>query len=326
MRKIYFFAVLVTALFACSSDDSNDSAPENEAFENLNDVTTTNVETTIPRLELSQSSDKLTLLLSVTDQDGTPIEQFTLGNYEIKITINGGTPSIISQNQITLSEFNDLNNKPLAAAATMDYSGSMSYTNELDMEAALRSFISLKDGNDLMSIIKFASRIEEVQSFTTDASLLDAAIDINPSIGASTAFYSACDLGLEKVSLVNDVLPVVIGFTDGFDNNSTISLTDLITKSNTTGIPIYTVGFGNADQDGLQFLADETGGRFFYSPTSEDISNLYQTIGQQLRKLYVLEWAASYASGTEITVEIKTEYTSANGSFTDVSTKTITIK
>ncbi|GAA3644872.1 vWA domain-containing protein [Flavivirga jejuensis] len=325
MKKIYLLTVLITTLFACSSDDSNDSLPE-EAFENLNDVTTTSLETTIPRLEISQSNNNLMALLSVTDQDGIPLEQFTLGNYEIKITASGEDPVIINQNQITLSEFNNTNTDPLAMATTMDYSGSMDTNNIQDMEAALKNFINLKDDTDLMSIIKFASSIEEVQGFTSNKSLLQTAIDTQAYIGSYTAFYGACNLGLEEINKLSGVLPVVIGFTDGFDNNSTISLDNLILKSKSLNIPVYTVGFGSANQYSLDFLANKTGGRFFYAPTSEDISNLYEIINQQLRKLYILEWAISYPSGTVLTIEINTSYTSANGPFTDVSTKTITIQ
>ena len=325
MRKIYLFTILALALLSCSSDDGGGSSEE-AAFENLNDVTTVEVQTTIPRLEISQSNGSLMVLLSVTDQDGIPLEQFTLGNYTITITVDGGTPQTLGQNELTLTVFDQTNNNPLAAATTMDYSGSMGFNAVQDMEAALRNFISLKSGTDLMSIIKFASTVEEVQSFTTDKTLLETAIETHPFLGSSTAFYSACELGLDTVNNLNNVLPVVIGFTDGNDNRSTISFNDLILKSQSLSIPIYTVGFGGADQISLNTLASETGGRYFYAPTSEDISTLYETINKQLRKLYIFEWIANYSSGTEITIEITTEYTAGNGSFTDVSTKTIIIQ
>ncbi len=325
MKKFYLLVVLVTTLLSCSSDDSNNAQPE-AAFTDPNDNVTTSLETTIPRLEISQSNNQLVAMLSVTNQKGEPIEQFTLGNYEIKISVNGEDLQTISQNQVTLSEFDNTNTDPLAVATTMDYSGSMSYKNIADMEAALKNFISLKSSSDLMSVIKFGSTIKEVQGFTADNVLLETAVDANSGIGGSTAFYSACDLGLEEVDKLSSVLPLVIGFTDGYDNNSSISLADLILKSKSLNVPVYTVGFGNADRVGLKLLADETGGRFFYAPTSEDVSNLYEVINQQLRKLYILEWPINYASGTTLTIEITTNYTSANGPFTDVSTKTIIIE
>ena len=128
----------------------------------------------------------------------------------------------------------------------MDYSGSMSNQDMLDMEAALRSFIGLKAASDPLSVIKFASSVEEVQPFTADKTLLTDAIDIDPNLGSSTAFYGACELGLHQAYQLSHVLPLVIGFTDGGDNASSISLSNLIAKSKNLGIPVYTVGFGNA--------------------------------------------------------------------------------
>ncbi|KJD33846.1 hypothetical protein PK35_03625 [Tamlana nanhaiensis] len=322
MKKLILFLFVATCAFACSSEKDDPDAP----FENLNDLTTTALETTIPRLELSQFGDAITIMLSVTDQEGSPLEQFTLGNYKVEVSVNGGALELISNNELELSNFNDLNNKPLAAATTMDYSGSMSSYDISEMEKALADFINLKDDNDLMSIIKFASYIEEVQAFTTDKSLLLAGIDADPYIGSATAFYSACELGLDEVNKLSDVLPVVIGFTDGIDNRSNINLYDLAEKSKALSIPIYTVGFGNTDKEGLEYLASETGGRYFYSPTSDDITHLYQLISQQLRNLYVLNWITNYTSGTQITIQVTTTYKGGNDSFTDVSTKTITIE
>ncbi len=202
----------------------------------------------------------------------------------------------------------------------------MSNQDIIDMEEALRSFIGLKAASDQLSVIKFASSVEEVQPFTADKTLLTDAIEIDPSIGSSTAFYSACELGLDQAYQLSNVLPLVIGFTDGGDNASSISLSNLIEKSKNLVIPVYTVGFGNAQKDNLQLLADETGGRFYYAPSGNDIADLYKVINGQLRKLYILEWNIDYPAGTELTVKITTSYTAGGGSFTDVSEKTLVIK
>ena len=323
-NKLLFTPALFIALISigCSKDDGPSAK---KAFENLNDFTTAEIETTIPRVEISQSGTTLKVLLSVTDQDGTPLEEFTLGNYDVEMIENSNV-EMVSQNKIALSVFDQSNTAPLAAATTLDYSGSMSSRDILDMENALRNFINLKASSDQLSVIKFGSQVEEVQKFTSDTTLLNAAIEIHPFIGASTAFYSACHLGLEKANEVSNVLPLVIGFTDGGDNASFISLPELIAKSKNLSIPVYTVGFGNARQELLQTLAEETGGRFYYAPTGNDIADLYQIINGQLRKLYILEWEIDYPSGTELTVQITTNYTAGGGSFTDISEKTIIIQ
>ncbi len=325
MKLIKTKLIIVSLLLFTISCSKDDTPSEKKAFENLNDFTTTEVETNIPRVEISQSGKTLKVLLSVTDQNGIPLENFTLGNYGVEIFENTNV-EIVNQNKIALSVFDQNNTAPLAAATTLDYSGSMSGNDILDMENALRNFIDLKAPLDQLSIIKFASQVEEIQSFTNEKTLLNTAIEINPSVGSTTAFYSACELGLVESSKLNSVLPLVIGFTDGGDNASWISLPDLIVKSKELSIPIYTIGFGNARQQSLQTLAEETGGRFYYAPTGNDIADLYKIINGQLRKLYILEWEINYPSGTELTVQITTNYTAANEEFTDVSQKTIVVE
>lgn len=241
---------------------------------------------------------------------------------------NGTDIEAVNQNKIALSVFDQGGSDPLAATTTLDYSGgSMSGLDRADMESALETFIKLKDPSDEISVIKFASSVEEVQPFTSDTTLLNAAVHYNARVGSSTAFFSSCDLGLDLANQQSNRLPLVIGFTDGGDNASYISLTDLIEKSKNLSIPIYTVGFGSARQDVLQTLADETGGRFYYAPpTGNDIADLYTIINGQLRKLYVFEWEIDYPSGTEVLVKITTNYTAGGGSFTDVSEKTIIVQ
>jgi len=326
MKNILLKSILIVftiTILSCSSDDGPRII---EAFSDLNDAVTTEIETTIPRVEISQSGNEITILLSVTDQEGKPLQKFTIGNYQVEVIVNGNS-EIVANDRITLTELDEFSNSnPLAAATTLDYSGSMSSRDISDMELAIKSFINLKSANDLISIIKFASSVLQVQDFTTNTTLLNDAINANHNIGSSTAFYSACELGLDKANEISNVLPLVIGFTDGFDNRSSISLPNLILKAQSLGIPIYTIGFGNSSQSSLQQLADDTGGRFYFAPNGQEIADLYEVINGQLKKLYLLNWSIDYATGTEITVKITTEYTAANGTFMDVSIKTLIIK
>lgn len=320
------FCYVLFLLFTLGCSKNDDEPSIDEAFSDLADFTTTGIETTIPRVEISQSGNALKVLLSVTDQDGVPLEKFTLGNYEIEMTV-GGNSETVAKNRISMTALDgQSNSNPLAAATTLDYSGSMSSQERADMEVALKTFIDLKGSNDRLSIIKFGSRVEQVQPFTTDPALLNTAIDAQTSVGGSTAFYSACELGLDEVDKLTGVLPVVIGFTDGGDNRSSISLADLTAKALAMGIPIYAVGFGSAERSNLKTLADDTGGRFFFAPDSQDIAELYSVISGQLKKLYIFEWENDLSPGTEVTVRITTEYTTGNGTFSDVSTKILNIQ
>tara|TARA_R110002020_G_scaffold375361_2_gene586553 strand:+ start:970 stop:1962 length:993 start_codon:yes stop_codon:yes gene_type:complete len=330
MKKFKTHLVIILLAFAfvgCFKDHHGDPNMDDEPFSDLNDVTTTALETTIPRVEISQSGTDINLSLSVTDQDGIPLENFTIGNYLVEMFV-GSNSQIIPNASITLTEMTEMpSSDPLAVAATMDYSGSMSSQNRSDMESALKTFVNIKDANDEVAIIKFASSVQLVQDFTSDSSLLIDAIDRFPAVSGATAFYSSCDLGLMEADDETDVFPVVIGFTDGNDNNSSINLPSLITKAQDLAIPIYTVGFGSVSQTNLQTLADETGGRYFYAPNGEEIEDLYEIINGQLKKLYLFNWQImDLPTGTEVNIRITTTYTGGNGTFTAESIKSVTIE
>jgi hypothetical protein len=69
-------------------------------------------------------------------------------------------------------------------------------------------------------------------------------------------------------------------------------------------------------------IANSTGGRYYYAPTSAQIQDLFQTISGQLSNLYVLTWDLNTGSGKTVTIKITTTYTGGNGTFTSISEKT----
>ncbi|MEM1138116.1 MAG: VWA domain-containing protein [Bacteroidota bacterium] len=313
-------ALLVTSCF-----NEVDVNPENEPYSDPNDFNTSEVSSNIPRIEISQNGNLMSVFLSITDQDGVPLENFTIGNLVVKKIVGGDSTIINEAELIELDKTSDAD--PIAAAVTMDYSGSMNRRDRQNMETAMETFVNLKEERDLVEVIKFGSGVETVQEFTADTTLLLSAIRSFPNVGGSTAFYSSCQVGLESANQLVNVIPTIIGFTDGGDNNSWISLTQLIDLAQEYQIPVYTVGYGiNSAPQNLEFLAQETGGRFFLSPDREGIQQLYETISGQLRKLYLIQWLNTQPPGTVVVIQITTTYTAGNGTFTDVAEKVFVIR
>ena len=314
---LIIFAVTLILLLSCGDND-----PEPiKAFGNPDDFITTDISANIPRLEISLNEREVNAFISVTDQNGNPLDNFTIGNYIVRQVIDSDT--VLTNARLQESEADDL---PLKVSANMDYSGSMSSSAREDMEAALRTFVALKNPDDQISIVKFATRVEKVQDFTTDNNLLLTAIDSTVRVGSNTAFYSACQLGLDDLRIVQTAsIPVVIGFTDGFDNRSSLTLDDLIQNSILDGIPIYTIGLDNANTSDLQTLATSTGGRFSFAPSSQDIQQLYTQISNQLNSLYELQWTISGSSGTLVTVVVTVQYTAGHGRFVDTAVSSYVI-
>lgn len=288
-----------------------------QQFRNLDDTSTTSISANIPRIEVDLNGNVVTAKISVTDQQGLPLENFRIGNYRI-VEIVTGTDSVNVNAQ--LIEESDGTSLPLAISAVMDYSGSMSPQDISNSEVAMNTFVGLKSQEDIFSIVKFSSNVQIIQDFTNDPDLLRSAIDLSYPDG-QTAFYDACGVALNNTkgqpNVVNNYLPVIIGFTDGEDTRSSTSLNQLVANSNSCGIPIYSIGIGGANRSTLNFLSNSTGGRASFAPTSSEIGELYNQISQQLTTLYTAQWNSTAISGTRVTVVIDVEYTSANGTFTD---------
>ena len=92
------------------------------------------------------------------------------------------------------------NGNRLNTALVMDYSGSLSSTDEANAESAAAQFISLMDGNDSTSIVKFASEVEQTQALTSSRNALLSAAFRDPNTGVLTAFYDGVVLGVRNLN------------------------------------------------------------------------------------------------------------------------------
>jgi hypothetical protein len=201
------------------------------------------------------------------------------------------------------------------------------------MRAAVNTFIDLKGSSDLMEIIKFDHVVQTVQTFTNDTGLLHTAVndDTSFTFGGSTAFYRSCLYGVvdadDTVSNLTGYLPAVVGFTDGKNNQAPIQPDTLIQAALVAQVPVYTVAYGsftgqnNPDTAALQYLADTTGGRYFFTPNSAGLQTLYQYINGQLTNIYVINFP--FGSKENATIKVTTSYTGGNGPFKSSASKMI---
>jgi len=170
------------------------------------------------------------------------------------------------------------NGSPLNTAIVMDYSGSLSSTDEANAESAAAQFINLMDGNDRSSIVKFASTVEQTQALTSSRNALLSAAFQEPDVGGLTAFYDAVLRGVGNLTTTTGNR-VVIAYTDGFENRSNATLQQMINTAINNDTRVFTVGLGgNIDEEELRFIASSTGGLFALVENSSDLVSLYQTL------------------------------------------------
>lgn len=317
------FGFLILSNTSCKKDNEP-STPKKVPYSNMNDDSTTLINLTIPRIEISPlKSTEIKLYLSVVDQNGNPLAEFNQYNFIIKQVCTGTTDTAVV-GSITFNTLNEDGNN-IAVATTLDYSGSMGDDDIENMEEAVKYFINLKEANDYMEIIKFASYVNVVADFTKDRNELLAAVDKYVDVGGQTAFYDAVNEGLidsdQFTNQNSGFMPAIIGFTDGGNNYGSTSLDEVVANAQQKQIPVYTLGFGDPETYYMNYLADQTGGRYYYTPDPTELQDLYSLISGQLKNLYVVTWTYDDPGCDEVTIVVYSSYTCKRGTFTSWATK-----
>ena len=222
-RNLYTLAaVLFTFLIilnACQKDDN---------FEYEKEITS--IKAKILRIVDNQKGG-LNIFVSVTNQKGEAIKGLSKKNFEI---------TMIEGNIETPIPITDSTSLPsvIITALTMDYSGSM-YGDTVSipaMETALGTFVNMKNTYDHIEIIKFSDSIDVTVPLTTSTtSLLNGIADTSFAGHGFTSFYRAVIKGLDDVQTLAasnpTYLPSVIGFTDGWNNRTPLTMDTLLLNS-----------------------------------------------------------------------------------------------
>ena len=248
----------------------------------------------------TNSCPRVRLLINVNDKDGYPLTGLT-GNH--LTLLENAAPR-------TIEAFSPLV-EPISVALVLDYSGSMYTLNMVPaMEAAAKLFIDRLNPNDEASIIKYSENYSIMQDFTTDKDALKAAID-SPFTGhETTLLYDTLWVVIDETAVRPNKQAIVV-ISDGQDNTSTHTLTEVVAKAKGSGIPVFAIGFGDVNVLVLPPLANETGGRYFFAPTADDLNLIYLQIVDILVGQYALEYT-SQVHGS-ITLDLAVNFNGMTG-------------
>lgn len=307
---------LSTIYISCNEDNNPTTPPNNVTSIQANGTIQQNTRT------------NTTGTLIVIDQNGAPVSGITGSN----VTAYLRWPAKVADSvagAVTVSS-NTGSGKNVAAAVTMDYSGSMGSQQLLCMESGVKTYINAMGSNDISEIIKFDDQVVVAQPFTSNKTLLINAVDSNFSLGGSTALYQSIYKGTTDVSPINSTqyIKSVIAFTDGGENASSVSRATMISTALSNAIPIYTIFLYSSTNNSygwdMKNIADTTGGFFFWakpdSSCTSALTGVYNTIKGQISGSYTMDinWPASTLppTGTLVRVTVIITYNGLKTSFT----------
>lgn len=267
-------------------------------------------------------SDAVRVFATVTDRDGRLVTTLTQADFEIR---DEGKPQPII--------LFDNSPQPIRLIVLLDVSGSMEGNLPILREASQALFSKLGPG-DRVRVGAFGEDVVISEEFTADPVALRRALPerINPE--APTPLWRAVDEALDAFKDEGDERPVILVLSDGKDTGSMdfrlhkgASQAEVIDRARRDSVMIYGVGMrsrgrrpmmpgmgpgglqaaltADLPDPGLARVAEETGGGYVEIRPSEDLSDAFARVADELHSQYLLGFAPPKRDGKVHDIEIK---------------------
>lgn len=222
------------------------------------------------------------LLVTVTDSSGISVRGLGRSNFRANLDT---TSANISQVQEIVDP-----EAALSLVLVLDTSESMSGTPIVNAKRAADTLLASLQPNDEVAIVSFGATTRLVQPFTQDKSEAGQVIQ-SLAVFGRTALWDAVIEGANAALNGKNARRAVVLLTDGneYGGVSRGGQFEGLELAKASGIPIYTVGFGfEVSREYLSQVATESGGQVFISPSSEELSNIFDFIANTFRAQYLI--------------------------------------
>jgi Ca-activated chloride channel family protein len=228
-------------------------------------------------------SDLITLTVTVTDTYG----RFVTGLGKNAFTV------FDDKTQQEISFFSD-EDAPVSLGVVFDVSGSMGGDKIMRAREALSRFVDTSHSRDEYFLIGFNSRAQLLLDHTRDSDALMQKLTFVQTRG-QTALYDATYLGVERVTRGAHKKRAVLLISDGQDNSSRYTFSELKRLLKESDVIIYAIGIVSSGDDTalgyggraiLEELAGVSGGKAFFPSTGAEMNDTFERIALELRTQY----------------------------------------
>jgi Ca-activated chloride channel homolog len=196
---------------------------------------------------------------------------------------------------------------PVTMGIVIDDSGSMREKRPAVNAAAL-TFVKTSNPADQVFVVNFNDvyYLDTPGNFAANMEELKAALGKIDSRGG-TALYDAIYASLDHLKLGNRDKKVLLVITDGEDNASRYTLSDLARYAENSNAVIYTIGLLEGEQPSgglfsfhragsgraakvLKEIAQSTGGQAYFPKTLDEVESICVKIAHDIRNQYTLAY------------------------------------
>ena len=243
-----------------------------------------------PETTLKLDVKLVNVFVTVTDTHGSPIAGLTKENFTLKE----------DEHEQKIAIFDKESALPLSIALALDTSLSTRHDLPLEQASAKRFAHAIIRPVDALSVYGFNEVVQQAVGFTPNLKRIDEGID-HIRVGAATALYDA-------VYLVSRALDhrqgrkVIVLITDGGDTVSKVDYKEAVRAAEEAEAIVYSVivvpiensaGRETGGEHALMQLSDDTGGKYYYANSTQQLDEAFRKISDELRTQYLLAYYPS---------------------------------
>lgn len=223
--------------------------------------------------------------------------------------------------QVEIEDFKAETNLPLDIALLMDTSNSVKPKLKFQRDAAV-SFLQtvLRPRVDRALFLSFNSDIELHQDYTNRIDLLSTAIDKVKAYGETRLYDAVYRICEEKMFAEAGRRRTIVLITDGEDTASDHTLEETINIALRAEVVVFVISnkaagfFGvqagqvdSSEDKSLKKLAEDTGGRAFFTGTTLELERGFANVTKELRSQYLIAYSPSNTNldGKMRTIEVR---------------------
>jgi Ca-activated chloride channel family protein len=224
------------------------------------------------------------IFATVTDSRGHYVDDLTGDSFEV---LEDGRPQKVTSFESHTSG--------VSCALLLDTTASMHLALPAVKSAAMRFIRELRPV-DSVAVYNFSGSVSLLQPFSTDKDAAQRAV-LGTLASGQTALFDA----LTRVTrdlMARGGKKVIVLFTDGEDNASTLSSALAVRRMKSAGTPVYTIAQGQALTSHalvkeLSDLSSATGGLSFQVEQAADVGQVFGKISQDLAHGYLMSFQPS---------------------------------
>jgi len=167
------------------------------------------------------------------------------------------------------------------------------------MKVGLTDFAEHTSSFNELFVMTFGTRVRVIHDFSESMKQLQDNIKLMSAQGTSVLFDGLVE-GLRKIGGRQSERKALLVFTDGIDTGSKAGFRDVLLASQKAGALLYFIPIGSrvlVDENTMNSLAKETGGRAIYLSKNDRVPPAMESIRQELSRQYYIGYYTSRRPG-----------------------------